>query len=381
MSAPRFAVRGRLAIDGRLEDGVVLVDHGTISEVHVGADAVLRAKLPDDVYDAPIVSPGLIDLQINGAFGVDLVLDDHALAVLSSRLPSTGVTAFLPTIVSSPASVYRDAAARLASFAGGSGAQPLGLHIEGPFLARSRAGAHDHGAIDAAGDDLFDALATESAIRLVTLAPERTGALARIERLVARGVAVALGHTDATYEQAIAAADAGATMVTHLYNAMSPLSHREPGVVGAALDDARLVAGLIADGVHAHPAALRLALRAKGASRVALVTDAMAGAGAGDGDLTLAGRRVRVRGMEARLDDGTLAGSVLTLDQAVRNAVALAGATAAEALQMASTVPATILGLPDRGRFTPGARADLVAWDDTLHVQATWIAGRRTHFP
>src|SRR5690606_38706198 len=290
----------------------------------------------------------------------------------------TGVTSFLPTLVSSPLEEMERAAAwpELAAAAPAGGARALGLHLEGPLLAPQRAGAHDRAVIEAAEADpgLLDRMLALPHLRLVTLAPERPGALDRIARQVAAGITVSLGHTDADRDAVRAAASAGARLVTHLYNAMSGFAHRAPGAVGAALTDDRLVLGLIADGVHADPDAVALAVRAAGPDRVALVTDAMEAAGMPPGRYALAGRPVEVDGRSARLDDGTLAGSVLTLDAAVRNAVAWTGAPPAAALRMASAVPARALGLADAGEIEVGRRADLVLFDEALEVIETIVA-------
>ncbi len=215
----------------------------------------------------------------------------------------------------------------------GQPAAPMALNrsdciSKGPFLSPRRAGAHKL-AIDRGGDNdtLFNALLEATGVRLVTLAPERPGAAERIRRLRERGIVVSLGHTDATYEQFVPAVDAGATMATHLYNAMSPFGHRAPGVIGAALVDDRVTVGLIADGVHSHPASVRLAIRAKGADRIALVSDIMPAAGMPPGVYTLGGQTVTVDETTAKLADGTLAGSIATLDQAVRNIVRWTDAT------------------------------------------------------
>jgi N-acetylglucosamine-6-phosphate deacetylase len=370
----RFSVTGRLLLDGRLVPGALVVEGERIVEVRT--DAV--GELPGPRLDAAIVSPGLIDLQCNGAFGFEVGGSATALRVLAERLPETGVTTFLPSIVSAQPAHYRDAAAAFAASRAAPGASPIGLHLEGPLLSPARAGAHDPRAIaaaDATLDDVLDELMTTRVVRLVTLAPERRGATVLIRRLVEAGVTVSLGHTDATFDQMIAGADAGATLATHLFSAMSPFHHRAPGAVGAALTDARLTVTLIADGVHAHPAALNLALRAKGADRVALVTDAVAAAGAPAGKYALGGQTIVSDGESARLEDGTLAGSTLTLDRAVRVMVALGGARLEEALAMASTVPAARLGLDDRGRLEGGRRADLVLWSDTLEIVSTVVGG------
>jgi N-acetylglucosamine-6-phosphate deacetylase len=256
------------------------------------------------------------------------------------------------------------------------GALPLGLHLEGPFLSLRRAGAHRRSAIESASPDVWDPFLEHDALRLVTLAPEVEGALEHIQRLSQQRVVVSLGHTDASYEEFKRGIDAGATMVTHIYNAMSGFRPRAPGAVGAALLDERVTVGLIADGVHSHPASLRLALRAKGPDKVALVSDAIAGAGMEPGRYQLGGQDILVEDGQARLPDGTLAGSVLVLDQAVRNVVAWAETDVGEACRMASEVPARLLGLRSKGRLAVGRDADLVLLDDALRVRATFSEGR-----
>ena len=372
------AVRGRLLVGGRLVAGAVVFAEGQIREV-IRGDAIAAQRLPAEVHDAAVVTPGLIDLQVNGGFGFDLDDGAGALRALAARLPSTGVTSFLPTWVSGPAERYDAACDALISARGAPGATALGIHFEGPFIASARAGAHARAAIDAASADLFDEALARGLLGLVTLAPERAGARALIARLHARGVVVSLGHTDASFEELTAGIEAGATLVTHLYNAMSPFGHRAPGAVGAALTDARVVAALIADGVHVHPAALRLARAAKGPAGLVLVTDAVAAAGLGPGRYTLAGTTVDSDGTAVRLgsDGVTLAGSLLTLDQAVRNYQRFTGAPAEEALSLASEAPARLLGprAAAKGRLAPGADADLVLWSAALEVERTFVGG------
>jgi N-acetylglucosamine-6-phosphate deacetylase len=368
----RYAVRGKLAIGGVLERGAVVVENGRIAEIvrspHDGA-------LPDVIIEASIVAPGLIDLQVNGGFGVDVGPDPDALRTLARRLPETGVTAYLPTLISSPAETYRAGFAAFNQAVDAPGARALGLHLEGPYLAPARKGAHPLAAIEQAAPRILDEALASGFLRLMTLAPERPGALERIRRLSERGVLVSLGHTDATYEEFTAGIDAGATMATHLYNAMSPFAHRAPGATGAALTDDRIAVGLIADGIHSHPASLTLAIRAKGTANVALVTDMMAAAGMPPGTYRLGGQPVEVDTESARLADGTLAGAVLTLDRAVRNMVLWTGVTAAEALRMATETPARLLGLSDRGRLVVGAVADFALFDGDLRVVATIVGG------
>jgi N-acetylglucosamine-6-phosphate deacetylase len=372
-----FSVRGRLLLDGRITQGVVVVQGGRIAEVRTGD---LASNIPAPVHSAHYVSPGLIDVQINGGFGHEVGGDAQALAALAAALPATGVTAFLPTLVSGAPESYRAGADALRAAAAAPGARRLGLHLEGPLLSPARVGAHDRAAVDAGAATLgavLDELIADDVLRVLTIAPERPGALALIRRARDAGVVASLGHTDATYAELVAGVDAGASFVTHVFNAMRPFAHREPGSVGAALTDDRLTVGLIADGVHAHPAALNLALRAKSWEHLALVTDAVAAAGRPPGTYSLGGAPIVSDGAVARRTDGTLAGSTLTLDRAVRLMVEQAGARVEEALSMATQVPATLLGRDDLGRLAVGCAADLVLWSAALEVEATYIAGRR----
>ena len=215
------------------------------------------------IYEAAFVAPGFIDLQVNGGFGVEVGEDPEAIRTLAARLPETGVTAFLPTVITSPSEFYPKAIAAFEAAKDAPGARPLGLHVEGPFLSPQRHGAHRRDLIESADPRLLDTLLESDAVRLVTLAPERPDAPELIRRLKARGILVSLGHTDATYEQFEAGVAAGARMATHLYNAMSPFGHRAPGAIGAALLDDRVTVGLIADGVHSHRASLQLAYRSQ----------------------------------------------------------------------------------------------------------------------
>lgn len=370
----RFAVRGRLVVDGRLVPGAVVVEGGVIKEVQRGEPAA--GSLPAEVVTASVVSAGFIDLQVNGGFGFEVGTDAEALRGLSTALPRTGVTAWLPTVVSSEPEVYPRAFAAYAEAKGAPGAVAQGLHIEGPFLSPERKGAHRLSVIESAPASLLDTWLACTDVRIVTLAPERPGAAERTRRLRERGVVVSLGHTNATYDEFRAGIAAGATLVTHLFSAMSPFHHRTPGAAGAALTDERVSVGLIVDGIHCHPASVRLALKAKGVERAFLVTDMIAGAGLGVGAYTLGGQVVQVDATSARLADGTLAGSVLTMDGAVRNMVNLAEGTVAEACRMAAEVPARMIGLSSKGRLAPGCDADLVLLDEDLRVQATYVAGR-----
>ena len=334
---------------------------------------------PDVVLPSGVLVPGLIDLQINGCFGVDFVAADPAgWAEVSARLPETGVTSFVPTFITAPVPDLVAGLRRTAALpADLGGARVLGVHVEGPFLSPDRHGAHDPALLRDPTPEAVDALieAAPGLLRMHTLAPERPGALAAIRRLVDAGVLVSVGHSDATAEQTEAAADAGARLVTHLFNAMRPLHHREPGVVGQGLADPRLTCGLIADLHHVAAPICRLAFAAA-PGRIVLVTDAVAAAGMPPGTYDLGGQQVSVDPLGLpRRSDGTIAGSGLRLDAAIANVVA-AGVDLRSAVDAASRLPADILGRPDLGRIEAGGTADLVWLGDDLSARATWLAGR-----
>ncbi len=338
---------------------------------------VSDGSLPAEVVDAAIISPGMIDLQVNGAIGHEVRDRPADVDAISTWLPNTGVSAWLPTIVTADEALYSRVFQAWSEIDVAVGAMPLGLHLEGPFLSAARKGAHQLRYIEAATDALFDSWLEQESIALVTLAPEREGGHRRIRHLVERGVVVSLGHTDATSEQFREGVDLGATKATHLFNAMSPVHHRDPGAMVAAMLDDRLSAGIIPDGVHAHPDMIRLAIRTKGVDRMIVVSDMMTATGLGPGTYALSGQSVRVDNISARLEDGTLAGSILTMDEAIRNLVEWGEVTPAQALHMATTVPARVLRDTTRGEIVPGRRADLTLWNDDLTVSETLIGGRR----
>jgi N-acetylglucosamine-6-phosphate deacetylase len=331
-----------------------------------------------------VVAPGFLDLQCNGAVGVDLTTEPERLWQVAAALPRWGVTAWLPTVVTAPPDVRARALAalRMGPPSGPAVASPLGLHLEGPFLAPERKGAHDARHIVAPSSDVIEreGWSHGAGVALVTLAPELPGALGLVRTLVDRGVVVAAGHSSSTAAQATAAVDAGVTYVTHLFNAMAPLHHREPGLAGVALTDERVRVGLIADGLHVDPSVVALAARALG-DRLNLVTDAVAALGAPPGPVRLGRLAAAVSAADGavRLPDGTLAGSVLSLDRAVRNLVAFAGVPMAVAVRAVTSTPAAVLGLVDRGVVAPGAVGDLVLLTEAGEVVATVIAGRIAH--
>ncbi len=336
---------------------------GLIQEV--GEDRCPNGAL--DLGDC-VLAPGFIDLQINGVADVDFSTATPEQWVRACDvLAQHGVTAICPTFVTAPLATYDDMltnadVARKAAVADPSAPAIVGVHLEGPFLGGAP-GAHPIELLRAADADWLaqQVHAHPDLVRIVTLAPEADPDFATIRMLHTAGVLIALGHSTASYDVAVAATDAGASLVTHLFNGMGPLHHREPGLAGAALDDDRLTPTLIADLVHVHAAALRLAIARK--PNIALVSDAVA---TSDGN---AGRDA------VWMPDGRLAGATALLDRAVANVVGL-GIAIERAITMASTIPAALLGLHDRGRIVAGARADLVALDATsLAVRSTWIAG------
>jgi N-acetylglucosamine-6-phosphate deacetylase len=315
---------------------------------------------------------------------VDLVdADAEQWAAVCRRLPETGVTAFMPTFITAPVHELAAALRRTAALLPGlpaSGARVLGVHVEGPFLSPRRRGAHNPDWLCDPSTDAVEELlaAAPGLLRIHTLAPELPGALAAIRRLTAAGVLVSVGHSNATAAEVEAAADAGARMVTHLFNAQRPLHHREPGVVGQALVDPRLTSGLIADLTHVVGPVCRLAFQAA-PGRIVLITDAVAAAGMPPGRYVLGGQEVSVDGGGPPLRaDGTIAGSGLRLDDAVANVVA-EGVDLMTALDAATRLPADLIGRPDLGRIAPGAAADLVWLADDLRTRATWVGGELAH--
>jgi N-acetylglucosamine-6-phosphate deacetylase len=342
-------------------------------------------RAPDIALPGGVLLPGLVDLQVNGFFGEEfLTADADGWARVITRLPQTGTTAFLPTFVTAPPGVLtaglRAAAALIPALP--AGARVLGVHVEGPFISPRWKGAHNEAWITepsaGAVAELLDA--GRGVLRLVTLAPERPGGMSAVTRLTEAGVLVSVGHSDATARQVAEAADHGARMVTHLFNAQRPMHHREPGVVGQALTDERLTSGLIADMHHVSPQVCVLAFRAA-PGRICAVTDAAACAGMPPGSYQLGGEPIELPpgdGEPPVRGDGTLAGSGLRMDAAVGNLVA-AGIGLVEAVSAATRVPADLIGRPDLGRIAPGAAADLAWLGDDMRTRATWIGGEQVY--
>lgn len=367
-------VNGRVLSGGAVSEGhAVLVEAGRITAI-VHADQVPARAAREDL-DGKLLAPGYIDLQVNGGGG--LLFNDAPTAETASAIARAhrryGTTRILPTLISDDLEVVRRG---FEAVRANSDPAVLGIHVEGPFLSEARKGIHDSSKFRVLDEAAVRLLATPHRGRtLVTVAPE-SAPPPMVRSLVRAGVVVSIGHTDASYAQARAALEAGASGFTHLFNAMSPLASREPGVVGAALEDLTSWCGVIVDGLHVHPATLRLALACKPRGKMMLVTDAMPGVGgAGDG-FVLQGRRIRIDGGACLSADGTLAGSHLDMASAVRNSVEWLGVSVSEALRMASQYPAEFLGVGDRfGRIAPGYEADFVLLDGDLAVVRTWVAG------
>jgi N-acetylglucosamine-6-phosphate deacetylase len=364
--------------DQVIEHGAILVDACCIGAV--GLTGEVPCPPDAQVIDAAglIVAPGFIELQINGAFGDDFTDDPTTIWRVAEKLPRYGVAAFLPTIITSPPEkiAVGQQVVTQARPAGFRGALPLGLHVEGPFLNPQKKGAHNPKFLRLPDVEAVSGWSPENGVLLVTLAPELPGALEVIVALSNRGVLVSEGHSMATYDQAEAGFDAGARYGTHLFNAMPALAHRDPGLPGALLTDDRVTVGFIADGVHTHPSVIKLVWQALGGQRLSLVTDAMAALGMPAGVHLLGDFEVTVDATSCRLADGTLAGSILSLDQALRNLIAVACCSLAEALPTVTTTAARAIGLEDeRGRVAPGFVGDLVLLTPDLCVHSTIVGG------
>jgi N-acetylglucosamine-6-phosphate deacetylase len=364
---------GRLVLDSRVEVGRVTIDGGLIVDVApAGADGATEAA-------TPYLAPGFVDVHVHGGGGHDAMGDTAALDGMARHLLRHGITSFLPTAVTAPLSGLVTFAQRVRAWlpvAPSDGAQPLGFNLEGPFLAEARRGAHDATFLLAPADvDRDDLEPLVDGLRVATIAPELPGATDLIGWLRERGVVSSLGHSAATLAQGRAGYAAGATSTTHLFNAMTGVDHRAPGLAVAALLDDEAYVELIADGVHVDPALWPLITRLKPADRLLLVSDAIALAGMGDGRGWIGGLEVEVAGGRVTLvGTTTLAGSVIALDDAVRNLVA-SGVPLPAAVAAASRNPLALLGVADRGRIAVGQRADLVELDDALRVRRVMRAG------
>lgn len=367
---------------GVLEQGWLLVEDGRVAALGSGsAPSEARER---QALGGRWVVPGFIDLHVHGGGGHAMSTNAAEIRGAASFHRGHGTTRSLASIITAPLDEMLEALAAVRSVVE-DGPTPefhvVGSHLEGPFLNPGRAGAHDPRYLVAPDPLLFDGLleAAGGTLRVITLAPELPRGLDIVRRAVAAGVVVAIGHSDATYADAVAAFEAGASLVTHLFNGMRPWHHREPGLAGAALSAPHVVSELINDGIHLHDATARIALAAS-LGRVALVTDAIAAAGVSDGDFRLGSAAVRVRDGAVRLADGeALAGSTLTMDVAMRRVVRDLGLPMAAAVEASSATPARVLGIGDRvGSLDLGREADLVVLSDELEVEAVMAGGAWT---
>lgn len=330
------------------------------------------------------LAPGFIDIHTHGFAGYDITSgSSDDIATIAQKLPTTGVTAFFPTIATTGKQETAQQVARIVRSieqqSADATAEVLGIRLEGPFISRKKKGAQYEPAIRRPDPVEITELVRSAGswIKLLDFAPEEDQESHFLATLVELGILPCIGHTSATYEQALRTIDNGARHSTHLFNAMPSLAHRAPGVPGALLTDRRATVEVIADGIHVHPALLKLAIAARGPEAVALITDAVTAAGLPDGEYDFAGRKVQVAQGAVRLPDGTLAGSTLTLDRAVRNIVMFTGVTWSEAIRMATLTPARIAGMDGRkGKVAAAADADLVALDDDGYVKCVWARGR-----
>jgi N-acetylglucosamine-6-phosphate deacetylase len=365
-----------LTTSGFRDDLVVLIEHGHITDLVAQGDPRIAGAERVNLQGNTLL-PGFIDWQVNGGGGV--LFNDGPSVDCIRRIGSAhrrfGTTGFLPTLISDDADVMRAAIAAVDDAISQGVPGVLGIHLEGPYIAPERRGAHDSAKFRQLNDDEIDLVCSlRNGVTVLTLAPECVHP-EQIQALVERGIIVCAGHSAATYEQARAALDAGLRGFTHLYNAMSPLQGRAPGMVGAALEDAESWCGMIVDGHHAHPTSLRVALAAKPRGKMTLVTDAMPPVGADTDSYELAGATITCRNGRCETADGVLAGSALDMASAVRNSVKTLGVCLEDAARMASTWPAKFLGISDKhGSIAPGQRAELVLVDAEISIMRTWPA-------
>jgi N-acetylglucosamine-6-phosphate deacetylase len=374
-------INGRVLAKGRIQsERALLVQSGRILDLVPNDDPRVSSAQSINLH-GQLLLPGFIDTQVNGGGGA-LFNEDPTVETVR-RIGEThrrfGTTGFLPTLISDDLAVVERAIAAVGAAISTGVPGVLGIHIEGPFINEARKGVHDAAKFRDLDDAALQLLTSlRGGKTLVTLAPEMTTP-ATIRKLASAGVIVAAGHTNATYEDVTHALHHGLSGFTHLFNAMSPLTSREPGVVGAALHDSGSYCGIIVDGQHVDPVTLQIALRCKPRDRFMLVTDAMANVGTHRDSFVLQGRQIQVRDGVCVDEDGTLAGSALDMASAVRNAKSMLGVGLVEAVQMASAHPAAFLGIgTECGQIAAGARANLVWADDKLQVIDTWIDGRST---
>jgi N-acetylglucosamine-6-phosphate deacetylase len=365
-----------------IERPLVIIEDERIVRVSSRTSAELPSGAEHKDFGDSILAPGLIDIHVHGSFGYDVMQNNEpGRRKFEEFLARHGVTSYYPTTVTAPLETTLRSLERLGgtieSKAASAGtAQPLGIHLEGPFLSHVRRGAHLPEQLLPLDLRTFDRLwqASRGQIRVMTIAPELPGAAEVIAEATKRGVCVSVGHSDANGEQTVAALAAGARHATHTFNAMRPLDHRDPGILGEVLSNPSFTADLIADGIHVHPSIVRLFLEAKGEERAVLITDATAAAGMPDGRYQLGPLEVEVRDGKC-LRDGKLAGSLLTLDQAIRNVMSFAGWDLQPAVRLATLNPARVAGAKGKGSIVAGADADMVVMNSSGEIQASIAKG------
>lgn len=384
MTATLLHVGHAITPSGEIPDAGILIREGTIEAVgpREGMHAPVGAR--EITERSTIAAPGFVDVHIHGAGGRDVMEgDEPALRTVAEKIARFGTTSFVATTVTASTDDTCRAVAGIAKYIAGQHeteegrAEVLGIHFEGPFLSKERRGVHPADLLQLPSAEVLERFLRAAAgnARILTLAPELLGAAPCMDAARKAGMVVAIGHTDATYEQARAAIARGAQHAVHVYNAMRPFTHRDPGVIGAVLTTPEIDAELIADGVHVDEGAMKLLLQAKGVERVVLVSDGIAATGMPDGKYMLGNIEVTVSGGVCRNGEGKLAGSTLTLDRALRNIVAL-GIPRASAVRMLTLNPAALLGLEfKKGALRPGADGDVVLLDETLHVTRVWARG------
>lgn len=387
MSMIAFTAQSLLTPRERLMHPLVFVEDGMVTEVRSrnSGEAPHGVRIVD--FGEATIAPAFIDLHIHGGAGHDVMrADADGLARFERSLASHGVGAYFPTTVTAPLDATLAALENLAgtieaasSRDASNRAIPLGIHLEGPFISHARRGVHPPANLVPPTIAIFERFwqAARGHIAVMTIAPELDGAVEVIEQATRRGVCVSLGHTDANLEEARAGVSAGARHATHTFNAMRPLNHRDPGILGEVLTNARLSADIIADGIHLDPAIVQIFLKAKGMENAVLITDAISATDMPDGRYMLGEIEVEVRDGKC-LADGKLAGSVLTMDRAVRNIMQFAGWDLQQSVRLASENPARVTGLKTRGRIEAGARADFVVLNSAGKVMRTVIGGHES---
>ncbi|MGN7469879.1 N-acetylglucosamine-6-phosphate deacetylase [Brevibacillus sp. SAFN-007a] len=382
----RYALKGKIIAEGQaIEDGLVVVAGGTIA--YAGEAAGYAEPWPTEVVTAETgwICPGFVDMHIHGIDGHDTMDGTpESLRAISAALARYGVTAFVATTMTASYEELEPVLENIAQVSqqGLPGAQLIGIHLEGPWINPRYKGAQKEENIALPKLEAVQRLygLSRGLLKVVTIAPEQPEALEAIAWLKEQGVIVSAGHTGATFAQAAEAVEAGVRHFTHCFNAMTGLHQREPGGVGAAMYYEQVSTELIADGIHVHPAVMNILYRVKTARRLALVSDSMRAAALCEGTYDLGGQEVHVRDNQAKLADGTLAGSVLTLNRAVGNMVALSGVPLPEAVEMASRTPASILGYGERkGRLAVGYDADMAVLDENFDVTMTFVAGKKVY--